>query len=498
MRMRKLGTTQSITFIAPPEVHQSILDVCSKRSFDGLDSSHVITWLLDQTCTTNQELQPLYYAQGKDFCQRTQAAETWSDFLTCPEHRDVYMEVLRQQERQDLEELYSSEQSSQKTNGKSVELTGKLSDFEKSLQQRQHWSYGSVRSSALEEVEQEREVAFEVEEEREVQRPQRLPALKFPGLCDSILQFIITGVLGGEEREYGYSKASDMLDRTQLGKKYGVQTASLLPRLYVSDEFMRTVVTKKTKKLLDNYTVSLSLPILTSPTNSSSSQRPVNWVLWSTLSQTAMVIIPEEAELLIPKLRTAQKPRVHLLLYAAPVTRKMLHFNKLDLYAIPSLPAEWKAPSWLSFELGILSGRLYFDFADYEFILHGLRCDVDSIEYIDLTSAVEPDDYDSDAAKATLAFLMEWLSIRRQGQDITHTPMGYVCQGWTLRGEHPFFAGRQDDGDAAANNGTGHSLQSSGCTVDEDDCEYSKSEAEEEYEGLIDVEADVEEGESDN
>ncbi|KAK5705789.1 hypothetical protein LTS12_028255, partial [Elasticomyces elasticus] len=395
MRMRKLGTTQSITFIAPPEVHQSILDVCSRRSFDRLDSSHVITWLLDQTCTTNQELQSLYFAQGKDFCQRTQAAKTWSNFLTNPEHRDAYMEVLRQQERQDLE-LYSSEQTSQKTNVKSVELTGKLGDFEKNLQQRQHWSYGSVQSSALEEVEQEREVAFEVEEEREVQRPRRLPALRFPGLCDAICEFITTGVLSGEDGEGGYTKASDMLDSTELGKKYGVQASSLLPRLYVSDEFMRTVGTNNRKELLDNYT------------------RSVNWVLWSTVSQSAMVIIPEEAELLIPQLRAKEKLRVHLLLYAAPVTRKMLHFNKLNFYATPSLPPGWKAPPWLSFELGILSGRLYFDFADYEFILHGLRCDADSKEYIDLSGAVDHEKFDFDAAKSTLAFLMEWLSIRRQ------------------------------------------------------------------------------------
>lgn len=405
------------------------------------------------------------------------------------------MEVLRQQERQDLE-LYSSEQTSQKTNVKSVELTGKLGDFEKNLQQRQHWSYGSVQSSALEEVEQEREVAFEVEEEREVQRPRRLPALRFPGLCDAICEFITTGVLSGEDGEGGYTKASDMLDSTELGKKYGAQASSLLPRLYVSDEFMRTVGTNNRKELLDNYTVSHSSSNLTSFTNLSSSQRSVNWVLWSTVSQSAMVIIPEEAELLIPQLRAKEKLRVHLLLYAAPVTRKMLHFNKLNFYATPSLPPGWKAPSWLSFELGILSGRLYFDFADYEFILHGLRCDADSKEYIDLSGAVDHEKFDFDAAKSTLAFLMEWLSIRRQGQDITHTPMGYVCQGWTLRGEHPFFARRQG-GDNVANDNMGHSFQLSGGAVDEDDYEYSKSGAEEEYDGFVDVEPDVEEGEID-
>ncbi|KAJ5365940.1 hypothetical protein N7517_008826 [Penicillium concentricum] len=39
-----------------------------------------------------------------------------------------------------------------------------------------------------------------------------------------------------------------------------------------------------------------------------------------------------------------------------------------------------------------------------------------------------------------LSFLQEWLNLRRPGQDIFHTPMGYICQGLTLRGDHTFFS----------------------------------------------------------
>lgn len=486
MRMRQLGTTQSIAFVAPPEVHQSILDVCNKKPSDRLDSSHVATWLLDQTCTTNQELQPLYFAQGKDFCQRTQAAETWNESLTKPKHRDAYMEILRQQERQDLEELYSPVKSSQEPGSKAVELSGKLDDFNKDIQRRQHWSHSAVTSSALEEVEQEREVAFEVEEEREVQRPQRLPTFEFTGLCDTIREFVETGVLNGGS---GYTKASRMLDNTELGKRYGARTSSLLPHLYISDEFMSTVKTYN-GKILDNYTVShLPFHMFTNDANAIL-QRSVNWVLWSMETETAIVIIPEEAELLIPYLRTAEPPRVHLLIYAAPVTKKMQHFSRLDFNATPSLPRGWKAPPWVSFELGILSGRLCFDFSDYEFILRNLRCDTEFSEDVEITK----DTTAQTATKTTLAFLMEWLSIRRQGQDITHTPMGYVCHGWTLRSDHPFFARRaiDQDSDTAANDGCGHLFQSSGVADDEDDYEYSGSETEEENEDFVDI--DVEAG----
>lgn len=49
MRLRQLGTTQSILWVAPPEVHQSILDLQSKQEGDSIDSYDVICWLLKQT-----------------------------------------------------------------------------------------------------------------------------------------------------------------------------------------------------------------------------------------------------------------------------------------------------------------------------------------------------------------------------------------------------------------------------------------------------------------
>ena len=257
MRMRQLGTTQSITFVAPPEVHQNILDICKKRPSDKLDSTHVVTWLLDQTCTNNQDLQPLYFAQGRDFCRRTQAAWTWNQFLSQAKHRNTYMAALQQTERQGLEELYASEASFDLTglNSGSVTLSGELRGFEKNIQYQQNQSQhfaSSTRSSALEEVEQEREVAFEIEEEREVQRPCCFPALKFLGLHKGIREFVVTGFLDGKG---GYEKASIVLDMTQLRQKYSIRPSSLLRRLYISQEFLRTVETANTG-LLDDFTVS--------------------------------------------------------------------------------------------------------------------------------------------------------------------------------------------------------------------------------------------------
>jgi hypothetical protein len=161
------------------------------------------------------------------------------------------------------------------------------------------------------------------------------------------------------------------------------------------------------------------------------------------LSKTALVIVPEEAELVIPLLRAAKTPHVHLLLYAAPVTRKMLHFDNLLYYNFPMLPAGWKAPSWLSFELGILAGRLYFNFSDYSGLLLEKLCSPGHSDGGSQSSSSL--DARTSTSKDVLAFLNEWLALRRQGQDITHTPMGYVCHGRQLRSDHPFFMQRAID-----------------------------------------------------
>lgn len=155
------------------------------------------------------------------------------------------------------------------------------------------------------------------------------------------------------------------------------------------------------------------------------------------MTQIALVIVPEEAELLLPIMRTCMPPSTHLILYAAPWTKTMLHFNNLLYYSLPELPDGWAPPDWLPFELGILAGRLYFTFSEYEDIINRLYSP---------SGNTSEDNESADLwaeAKNRLNFLQEWLAVRRQGEDVTETPMGYVCQDWPLPGNHPFFTSRK-------------------------------------------------------
>jgi len=243
MRLRQLGTTQSVVFFAPPEVHHSILDVCKK--IDGrptysshIDSSHVVTWLLEQTCRANEHLQNLYLAQGADFCRRIGAQWKNANFITDSSDREAYLKVVQHPERQTLEQLYGAATDLEPTTLAHIHFA-ELRVFVEKLnkQRRAAMANGNgVHSAVLEEVELEREVEFQFEEVRQVQRPTHYNALTFPGLHPDISHFAKTGKLTGG---CGYEHVFEALARTSIGQKYNVRRT--ISHLLVSTEFMRTI-----------------------------------------------------------------------------------------------------------------------------------------------------------------------------------------------------------------------------------------------------------------
>lgn len=149
--------------------------------------------------------------------------------------------------------------------------------------------------------------------------------------------------------------------------------------------------------------------------------------------------MPEEVELIIQLLRLMESSAVHLISYAAPITRNMFHFCRLDYYALPCLSQHHAFPAWLSIELGILGGRLYFTFAEYE----PLRKHLHALAMPSLYNKGSKQELLS--TSSLFAFLLDWLSIRRKSQDITLTPMGYLCMGKALHEMHPFFGAVEED-----------------------------------------------------
>lgn len=263
MRLRQLATTQSISFLAPPEVDASIRDVCKLRSKDRVNSTHVVIWLLEQTCRTNEMLQNLYLAQGVEYCQRINAQLKYPRRTDDAGDRMVYLNIALQPERQDLEQQYGpTTDRSTKASPDSVSVAH-LKRYMETLAQMRKSAGKNVKgygahSSALEEVEQEREMEYQVEEVRLPEKPVFYEALKFPRLHRSIEDFVKTGMLLGG---HGYQHVFEYLRKTEIGRKFGLRgTAS---RIYCSSEFTRSVsFEKNSAKTPDNFLVSLALLFL--------------------------------------------------------------------------------------------------------------------------------------------------------------------------------------------------------------------------------------------
>lgn len=162
-------------------------------------------------------------------------------------------------------------------------------------------------------------------------------------------------------------------------------------------------------------------------------------MLWNPTTQVALIVVPEETELLIPIIRNRtgdkKKSKVHLITYMAPLTRDMSHFDRLTFYALPPLPMNHQVPAWLSVELGIFAGRMYADFAGCTVLRR----------YMERSRSGDGDRAAAAFSASPAGFLLEWLALRRKGQNIAHTPVGYVCQGRPLHKDHHFFAAREAD-----------------------------------------------------
>jgi hypothetical protein len=253
MRLRQVATTQSVTFIAPIEVAQSIVDTCDLSSKRQIQSCHVLYWLMEQTCLQNEMLQGLFLAQGVDYCNRKNAEWLYKNVLTNEQDCAKYVEVVQRPEKQKLDQLYGEvAQESFIPEEMTVETSRTFMEKLEIVRQNATNSGLDLITLALEEVEQEREVEHQVEEIRVVRKPPQHKALAFSGtLHQAIVDFMKNGDLAGGQ---GFMPAFEALQETSIGRKYTM--ARTTSKLYVSTEYMRTVEFKKHDTVHENFMVS--------------------------------------------------------------------------------------------------------------------------------------------------------------------------------------------------------------------------------------------------
>ncbi|KAJ6788015.1 hypothetical protein PWT90_01127 [Aphanocladium album] len=353
MRMRKLGQGQSVVFCVSREM-QSRISMITKKPLDsdvGVDD--VLMWAISETHADLTRLMPLWAIQGVRFDQQKAIWDeaTTDDGITLSQaHAAAFLE----EEAQTIEYRYRPVPQPT-TDEKLSSLFARLGLEAQTLacneiQQRcDEFGVSQFRSAALQE-EQEKELAPEVEQERQIERPRAALPSKHE-LHKDVLEFVATGQL--PDKSPAFEMAFLTLSNTSVAD--WINVCQFPSDLLVTMDYSRTV---QLQALQTNSRTKTAL--------ADSYQRPIQWILASEDSKIVAIISPYEAQELIPHLlKGSGKVRLHL--YAPRTTLGMEPLDMLRLHTIPYANMEnWVLPSHLRLQLNLFAGQLYFaSFKDY-------------------------------------------------------------------------------------------------------------------------------------
>ncbi|KAK7942691.1 uncharacterized protein PG986_011804 [Apiospora aurea] len=417
MRMRKLGKGQSIIFFVPMEIQQKI-NALLPRQNTSIQVSDVLCWSISETWADTRRSVPLWALQGLRH-QRQEAI--WGSKI---EHGDV--NTVSQDDLQDYfeDEAMSLEHRYCPAAANAREgLQGYLLDLHASERRSQieliqakceQFGVTNLASATLQE-EQERELAPEVEQERQVEKPSTAKPLEHL-LHPDVLRMIKTGELRNSGT--AFEGAFDSLRTTSVNSLPDL--GGFGQRLLVTTDFSRTVELDK-RSSPDAF------------------QRGVQWILAFRNSPDlhAMVILsPFEANALLPLIE--KSPHVLLHVYLPRSNLALPSLQHLRLQITPVSPPHWEAPADLTMRLNLFAGQLYFSNVEE----YKSMCAYLGLSYIPnegnaaasingfVGQAQYPDCLFTQSPATFLQFVMA--NVRRDRQDVSRTHVGRMLAGEIL------------------------------------------------------------------
>ncbi|KAL1748425.1 hypothetical protein HDZ31DRAFT_29685 [Schizophyllum fasciatum] len=425
MRMRKLGQPNghSMMFFANTEIQTRIQESISERK-DCLDSSDVLVWTMKESQRQTQEHGALWADQGLNFDRREMA---WCTYESGEIDRMALVEVLREPEARSLEDLYAPGKASGLSKSCHAEGTERLRAI---LERCERFGFRISDNSRLLE-EQERELAHETEQEREVHVAP--PAMPLEHATDPALtELLRTGRLP-ERPAFRTLHAS--LAATSLEADI-----PSLSRTFFQDT--NTVVTTR------DFANTIRLPAH-SLHGMDGYLRPVQWIVSMRREpETLLLISPHEADEILPEVRQSQDIRLHM--YAPRVNHETRSFDDLHLPVVPSYAASsYRGPkNRVTHELDLFAGNLFLkDTSTYQSLcaLLGLHLDAAPEGYagvIDRDGFVQSREVRASLGisgcafeRSPAAFLRTLLSLRRKGQSFELTHLGQMLYGRALTAE---------------------------------------------------------------
>ena len=326
MRMRKLGSTHSVCFLASTEVANYITEATGVVG-DQIMSKHVLKWTIRETIAQLRTYTPLWAHQGIGFDERNRA---WKRFKKGSVSAAEFVDILREKESYPLQELYGVNQNATTSTQGSYLKTW--------IQDRcKEYGVGSTHEARMQE-EREREVSQETEEERQNEKPPRAEPSTH-SLHEDVRTLVLTGLIPRDVE--GIISVPQCLSQTTLELGLGTTVFS---HIWVTQDFARTIHTtvghgSGTNKLDDFL-------------------RPTQWVLSSRKQPHLVLLSPFEANALIDQVRESSSVTLHV--YAPRTSRSMRSFEDLRSFMIPQRDSTPVIPSNIINELNLFAGQLYF------------------------------------------------------------------------------------------------------------------------------------------
>ncbi|KAJ7160668.1 hypothetical protein C8R43DRAFT_881366 [Mycena crocata] len=407
MRLRQLGQGQSVMFFAPLEIDRNIRLHSNLPGNHRISSRNIIQWVALQTISSIERSVPHWVKQGVGYKKRHRAWSRYSE-----EDSPSSVEGLRstwvERESRTLQEMYDFTPSSMRKH--------QVFDIPDMAERLNDLGFSHIVEATNDE-EQEREVAHEVERERQVERPPpAIPATH--NLSPDVVKLVNKGIF--HRNSPAFVSPFSIFEALHKKGKWSSQ-------LLATEDFATTIKASGHPK---DYI------------------RPVNWILSASHGGGHLIIIsPWEANELLPFIRAS--PYVHLHQYAPRTMMNMPSFEDLRFYALPAsrpvLPQRWTTND-IS-QLNLLAGQLYLkDFPEYKRICDMLGLYVDDQVSGD-GAAVK---YESDGfvkpehrraamveeclfMESPLSAIKDLVSWRRKGLNYRSTHMGKILHAGLVR-----------------------------------------------------------------
>jgi len=429
MRLRRLGDGHSLCFIAPPEVHHNICEMQIETQ-EEITSLTVLAWCIKQTCEALDNARPLRTVHGLEYLRQQgvlneyiPSSQSSAKIAKQINRKKEFWQEIQEDESQQLSQLYGAHEGR-------IGAIKKRLDRESTDQIMQHLirEFDIMERTAMEntslDIEQEREIAHEVQRQRHVQRPGKVEALE-PHISRGLETFVSSGTFQdlmamgtGKERGLKLFTYTSVKECAQ-DSKINTQVCSA----FVTHDFIFSVDLEQ-DALLDLYL------------------RPVTWVLSSTENRQLLIISPHEANALLPKIKVSEKVRLHC--FAARTTKGMAQSNRMNIYTVNSHPEDVPVLSHSVLELDLIAGSLYLENAEhYERLCDFLGLMGPGVRATN--SVVSKDGFISDEVRREIdwdkftpfhqnpiPYFKQIFELRMQGQGFGHTHMGAILNGRVL------------------------------------------------------------------